>query len=244
MKRTYLALAGLALASSALPAVVPPLARAAGLFSSQPLEASRFAVLGRPVGSNSWNLLVLEQIKPQPLCWEKQSNGLIDPALNRFDFTGICNRYLDSNGYSLRVDDQDLASQYRLRLQQEGSELQLQAMSGDDPTVLVVGRASVPQRDRDAFVAIDLEPGWQLQRRAFGEQTLSHIYFANSTPLPELIAKASGSGKARPDGPSLALATGSLRPGALSDPSNSDDSLQASLRPGQTVSLPVIPFRE
>ncbi|MCT0223713.1 DUF3747 domain-containing protein [Synechococcus sp. CS-1328] len=253
MKRTYLALAGLAVAGSVLPAVAPPLARAAGLFSSQPLEASRFAVLGRPVGSNGWNLLVLEQIKAQPLCWEKQSDGLVDPALNRFDFTGICSRYLDSNGYSLRVGDQDLVSRYRLRLQQEGSELQLQAMSGDDPTVLVVGRGAVPRRDRNGFVAIELDPGWQLQRRTFNEQTLSHIYFANGTPLAELIAKASGGSKTQPDGNALALATGSVRPAQLSDPTassgtSSDDTLQASAlsssQPGQTVSLPVIPFQE
>jgi hypothetical protein len=117
----------------------------------------------------------------------------------------------------------------------------------------VVGRATVPQRDRDAFVAIDLEPGWQLQRRAFGEQTLSHIYFANGTPLTELIAKASGSSNRQPDANALALATGSLRPAQLSDPSvssetSSDDTLQASAlpstQPGQTVTLPVIPFQE
>ena len=53
------------------------------------------------------------------------SDGLVDPALNRFDFTGICSRYIDSNGYSLRVGEEDLASRYRLRLEQQGIERQL-----------------------------------------------------------------------------------------------------------------------
>ncbi|MFM7675575.1 MAG: DUF3747 domain-containing protein [Synechococcus sp.] len=247
MKRTYLALAGLALAGAAVPAALPPLVHAAGVFGSQPLESSRFAVLGRPVGSNGWNLLVLEQIRPQPLCWEKRPDGLVDPALNRFDFTGICSRYLDSNGYSLRVGEQDLVNSYRLRLQQEGNELQLQAMSGDDPTVLVVGRGSVPRRDRDGFVAIELDPGWQLERRTFGEQTLSHVYFANGSPLAQLIAKAAGTPPAGSDGSGSALsrATRNLPPAsAPSLPDGAEGSLQASLAPGQAVALPVIPFRE
>ena len=113
--RTYLALAALGLAA------ISPLAQAANVFTSQPLDASRFAVLARPVGSNSWSLLVLEQIRPQPLCWEQRPDGLTEPALNRFNFTGICNRYLDSNGYSLRIGDQDLASRYRLQLRQSGA---------------------------------------------------------------------------------------------------------------------------
>jgi hypothetical protein len=153
MKRTYLAPAGLALAAAVLP-LVPwplgpsPLARAADLFDSLPVEGSRFAVLARPVGGDEWNLLVLEQIQSQPQCWGRRPDGLIDPSLNRFDFTGICNRYLDSNGFSLRVSRQDLATTHRLRLQQVGGVLQLQATSPEQPTVLVVGRGTVPRRDR------------------------------------------------------------------------------------------------
>ena len=183
MQRTYLPLLALA-AAAAAPAW-------AGVFNSQPLEQERFAVLAQPVGKNDWKLLVLEQIKPDPLCWEQRSDGLIDPALNRFDFSGICSRYLDSNGYSLRVADQDLASRYRLRLEQQGQSVALLAMSPSQPAELVVGQAPLPKRDREAFVQIKLEPGWSLERRAYGSQTLSHVYFANGTPLSQLIAKAS-----------------------------------------------------
>jgi hypothetical protein len=184
MKRTYLPLLALS-AAIAAPAL------AASVFSSQPLDQARFAVLAQPVGRSDWKLLVLEQIKPEPLCWEKRSDGLIDPALNRFDFSGICSRYIDSNGYSLRVGDEDLASRYRLRLEQQGNKVSLLAMTPSQPTELLVGRGTMSQRDREAFVAIELEPGWSLERRAYGSQTLSHVYFANGTPLSQLIAKAS-----------------------------------------------------
>lgn len=186
MQRTYLPLLGLGLGlAAALQG-----ARAASVFSSQELDASRFAILAQPLGRSDWKLLVLEQIQPEPRCWQERADGLIDPSLNRFDFSGICSRYIDSNGYSLRVADEDLASRYRLRLEQQGTSLRLLAMSPSQPTELLVGRGTVSQRDKEGFVALQLEGGWQLQRRAYGSQTLSHLYFAHATPLAQLIAQA------------------------------------------------------
>jgi hypothetical protein len=198
MQRTYLALAGLALAGAGLPLLQPPLAGAAGLFQSADVEAEKFAVLARPVGDNDWTLLVLEQLAAQPSCWEARKDGLVDPALNRFDFTGICNRYIDSNGYSLRVADEDLGTTYRLQVQQVGSRLELQATAPNSPAILVVGRAEVPLRDRDGFVSLRLEPGWELKRRTYGGRSLSHLYFASPTSLEQLIARAGGGEPYRP----------------------------------------------
>ena len=39
----------------------------------------------------------------------------MDPSLNRFNFTGICSRYIDSNGYSLRIGEQT-AEQLKIRV--------------------------------------------------------------------------------------------------------------------------------
>jgi len=209
MQRTYLALAGVALASAVLPAALPTLVEAAGVFQSQPLDSARFALLARPLASGDWSLLVLEQIQPSPLCWQQRSDGLIDPVLNRFDYTGICGRYLDSNGYSLRVGNEDLGGSYRLTLEQLGTELQLQATSPSQPTVLVLGRARVAHRDRDAFVALTLDPGWELQRRIYGERSLNHVYLANAGSLGELAARAGGS---RPSLPRPPLAMAAVQP--------------------------------
>ncbi|MBD2424013.1 DUF3747 domain-containing protein [Cyanobium sp. FACHB-13342] len=226
VRRTYLALAGAGLA------LLTPWAGAASLFDSRPMDSSRFAVLARPVGPSDWNLLVLEQIQAQPLCWQQRPDGLVDPALNRFNFTGICSRYLDSNGYSLRIGGQDLASRYRLQLRQSGTELRLEASTTSNPTVLVVGRAHVPLRDRDGFVALTLEPGWDLQRRVFNSQTLSHIYFANPSPLPQLLAKASGAPLAlRPP----------VAPPSLPGPTRTSGSSLVARGP---IRLPVIPFSD
>ena len=140
MQRSYLPWAGLALLSAGLVGSQAD----AGVFQSQPLQQERLAVLGQPVGSQGWKLLVLEQLKPAPKCWEERRDGLIDPALNRFNFSGICSRYLDSNGYSLRVGDDDVSPRYRLRLESQGNTLVLLAMSGSHPTELVVGRGPFP----------------------------------------------------------------------------------------------------
>lgn len=242
MQRTYLPwLALTALAASATvstmvgaTATLLPQALAGDLFSSQPVDKARFAVLAKPVGRSDWNLLVLEQLAPLPHCWESRADGLVDPALNRFDYTGICSRYLDSNGYSLRVGQNDLGGSYRLRLQQQGNSLQLLAMNPNESTELLVGKGRLSRRDRDGFVALQLEPGWELQRRLYGQQALSHLYFANATPLARLLASTaqsagSSAGLASPLGPAQGSLAGS----------------QARRTVGEgPIALQVIPFKE
>jgi hypothetical protein len=235
MQRTYLPWLGLTALAAGASVSLRPQVLAADLFTSQPLDQNRFAVLAKPVGRSDWNLLVLEQLAPLPRCWDSRADGLVDPALNRFDYTGICSRYLDSNGYSLRVGQHDLGGSYRLRLQQQGTSLQLLAMNPNETTELVVGKGRVSRRDRDGFVALRLEPGWELQRRLYGQQALSHVYFANATPLARLLA-------------SNAQAAGSAPGGAPGSPSPAHATLPGS-QGGRSVgegpiALQVIPFKE
>ena len=97
MKRPYLALATFALVAGLPPGQVSGV-RANGLFNSAPVESASFAVLARPVGDDDWTLVVLEQLRARPFCWTPRPDGLVDPTLNRFDYTGICGRFIDSNG--------------------------------------------------------------------------------------------------------------------------------------------------
>ena len=205
-------LLALAAAAGAAAALLPAIAvRAASLFDAQPVDSGRFAVLARPIGREDWTLLVLEQLKPAPLCWQTRADGLVDPSLNRFDYTGICGRYLDSNGYSLRLAGAegggDGTAGLRLHIEPVGSELQLQASSADLAGVIVVGRAPLPGRQREAFVPIRLEPGWELQRRSYGAQVLNHLYFSNRGSARELLAQA-GSSPSGPSSPRLPVAAG------------------------------------
>ena len=259
MQRTYLALAGATLMGTAMAMALPgsgltPKGQAGELFEARPVDPDRYAVLGRPLGNGEWTLLVLEQIQPTPLCWQPRPDGLVDPSLNHFDYTGICGRYLDSNGYSVRLANQegpDLASgPLRLRLEQSAQELRLLASSPALGQDLVVGRAPVPVRDRNAFVALRLNPGWELQRRRYGSQTLNHLYFANAASAGQLLAASRpGPLSARrafnpmrlppppPPPPSAALAP-------VADGGWRGQPTMASGGEGRAVALQVIPFRE
>lgn len=261
MQRTYLALAGSALVATAVAGAVPgsgltPRGQAGELFEARPVDAGRYAVLGRPLGNGEWTLLVLEQIQPAPLCWQSRPDGLVDPSLNRFDFTGICGRYLDSNGYSVRLGNQEggglAAGPLRLRLEQSGQELRLLASSPALNQDLLVGRASVPVRDRNAFVALRLHPGWELQRRRYGGKTLNHLYFANAASADQLAA-ASRPEPAGPLGARRAWNPMRLPPpppppsAALAPDANGGRQGQPALAAGgegRAIALQVIPFRE
>ncbi len=256
MQRTYLASAGLtmALVAMGMAARAPmPAADAAPLFGSAPLDDRRFAVLARPVGQADWTLLVLEQIGPQPRCWLPRADGLVDPSLNRFDYSGICGRYLDSNGYSLRAGGVDLAASHRLRLQQQGSQLLLLARSSEESQPLVVARGAIPSRQRDGFVALQLEPGWALQRRLFAGRSLNHLYFAHARPIQELAGLAGKPG-VQESGPGPSSRSSSVswsRPPQVPEqgslpPRSGTAGLPASINAGgsRAISLQVIPFKE
>jgi len=166
---------------------------AAVVFQSQPVDTNTFTVLARPLAESRWTLLVLEQLKPQPACWSKRPDGLVDPALNGFDFKDICSRYLDSNAYSLRLGDEDLASRYRLKVVPNRRELQLRAMGPNQSETLLVARAPRPAAfDKDGFVELTLEPAWALERRSYQGKPLGHLYFAHDETLPTLLARARG----------------------------------------------------
>ena len=129
MWRTYLRSLMLAAVLFGTAGWLPAAQSASGLFDSKSLQQNRFAVLAQPVGQSNWKLLVLEQIKQRPRCWTPRSDGLVDPTLNTFNFAGICSRYLDSNGYSLRSGGEDLGGRFRLSLRQRGNSLQLQVLN-------------------------------------------------------------------------------------------------------------------
>ena len=228
MRRTYLRtliLTG-AIATTALP--FPRANAAQGLFNSQPVRQDQFIVLARPVGRSNWALLVLQQLTTQPRCWSKRSDGLVDPSLNRFNFTGICSRYLDSNGYSLRSGGEDLGSRVRMRLHQQGRDLRLETSQQQQRSSVVIGRAAIPQRDRHGFVSLRLEPGWRLERRVYQGKPLNHLYFAHREPFNRLLARAEQN---RPSGFNR-LGTPAAPP-----------PLQPLALGGQPIRLEVIPFR-
>ncbi|NEQ99656.1 MAG: DUF3747 domain-containing protein [Cyanothece sp. SIO2G6] len=192
----------------------------ASLFQQTELNQEDVIAIASPIGTTRHQLLILEQIGSQRECWAEQGDS-VTPLLVDFDFTGICGRATDSNGYSIRVGNEDLGLQYTLRLAAENGTLRLLASSDKDRTAppIEVGRAT--QRAGE-FVSITLNPGWRITKRSYNGQELGHYYLSNDQSLTAL--------QPEPEEPRNVL---SVRPAPSSTP--------IPLTPGSSVTLPTIP---
>jgi hypothetical protein len=147
-------------------------------FDEQDIEQTQVVAIARPYGGNKFDLLVLEQIQGKQKCWSESGSNpvMIDPLLLNFDFTGICRRATDSNGYSIRLDGRDFGLDYILRIVERNGELYLVGTPRDARRPeLVVGRTRGMQT---GFMKIILEPGWRFSRRTFQGKSLGHFYFS------------------------------------------------------------------
>ena len=241
MSRTYLRAAGLTAVGLLGAGGLPQGGAARSLFESTAVPQERFAVLAQPIGRAQWKMLVLEQLKTQPRCWTARQDGLVEPSLNRFDFSGVCKRYLDSNGYSLRSGGEDLGTRFRFRLKQSGGLLKLEALDPQQRAPLLVGQAVIPARDPNAFVPLQLEPGWALQRRVYQGRQLNHLYFAHQAPVNQLLALASSRGQ-RSGFTRLGAPTPPVPPPPL-QPTRATQRRSTRLASSGPIRLQVIPYR-
>ncbi|MCP9901277.1 DUF3747 domain-containing protein [Cyanobium sp. Cruz CV13-4-11] len=179
-------LAALAVLATTLATAAPAPVRASALFAAAEVDQQSFLLVAAPIGSKGEKaqLNIYEQLKPVRPCFEV-SEGLpspVNPLLATFDFTGICNRYIDANGYSVRVGGQDLATSYRLMVTRSGGDMLLLAF----PTKAGAGPEMVVARTRGSapgFLKLHLEPSWRLMRRQFGGRNLGHLYvYSDSWP--------------------------------------------------------------
>ena len=102
---------------------------------------------------------------------------VVDPLLTKFDHTGICRWYIDSNGFSLRVGGDDLGTKYRLTVRKTNNDVVLVAVPRSlSASTHVVARAGGVATAASDFLKLELEPGWKLMRRHYGTRAQGHIY--------------------------------------------------------------------
>ena len=230
----------LPLASLALVAGEP--VRAQSLFAASDLDQSRFVIVSAPIGDGSRSQLnIYEQRSNARPCFSVQgaNPGQVNPLLATFDFTGICNRYIDANGYSVRIGGTDLATVYRLSVVRQNADLQLLAIptkTGAGPE-MVVARAG---GQAPGFLLLVPEPGWKLMRRSFGGRALGHVYVYRDS-WPDGSA-ASGQGAAAPGTPSVAP-PGATAPAAPlgSAPTGKPPRVKAPASPAAPAAAPAAP---
>ncbi len=179
MGRPRNAAVALAVFASALATGLPQVANAQGsVFTAADVDESQFVMVSAPIGKGeSSQLNIYEQRTSARPCFAVSgaSPAVVDPLLASFDFTGICNRYIDGNGYSLRIGGDDLGTRYRLSVVKTGSDVELLAVPTRDPSrpTMVVARSGGPG---NGFIKLNLEPGWKLMRRQYGKRMLGHLY--------------------------------------------------------------------
>ncbi|ACK68001.1 S-layer domain protein [Rippkaea orientalis PCC 8801] len=172
--------------------------KAAG-FEEQAIDQEGVIAIARPYGQNKYDLLVIEQIPGKQACWAENGSNpvLVDPLLLNFDFTGICRRATDSNGYSIRVDGTDLGLDYLLRLVPRNGELVLVGTPrvGSYSEIVLGSTKGLAS----GFMKIILNPGWQFSKRAYQGKALGHFYISGSK------AAIAGDVAATPSNPSVTL---------------------------------------
>ena len=150
----------------------------ASQFTETAIDQTQVIAIARPYGDRKYDLLVIEQIPKKKQCWAESGSMpvMVDPLLLNYDFTGICRRSTDSNGYSVRLDGQDYGLEYLLRIVPRGNELVLVGTSrtGKAPE-LILGSTQGLQA---GFMKIILKPGWQFTKRTFNNKVLGHFYFS------------------------------------------------------------------
>lgn len=179
LQRSTLVATGWAVALGGAP--VAPVA-AGSLFQIADLNQQNFVLVSAPIGDGTRaQLNIYEQLNNRRPCFEMQGSqpAQVNPLLSTFDFTGICGRFLDANGYSLRVGGTDLAPTYRLSVIRRADDNVLLAV----PTSPGAGPEMVVARTQGAgqgFLQLMLEPGWELKRRAYNGRNLGHVYLYRS----------------------------------------------------------------
>lgn len=167
-----------AIASLILTSIPLALPAKASQFTESLLDQTQVIAIARPYGDRKYDLLVIEQIPKKKQCWAEIGSMpvMVDPLLLNYDFTGICRRSTDSNGYSVRLDGEDYGLEYLLRVVPRGNELVLvgTSRSGKAPE-LILGSTQGLQA---GFMKIILKPGWQFTKRTFNNKVLGHFYFS------------------------------------------------------------------
>lgn len=155
-------------------------------FSSHPIANPVIAVAYPIRGTTRYQLQIYEQKPNGRQCWSEESDGSgsVRPLLMEFDFTGSCDRYIDANGYSIRIGNRDMALEYRPTIQLIGANLCLMAVPAvnakENPKILIgtgkLGRVGKVQK-------ITLGKSWQVSRRLFFGKPLGHVYIENKQSI-------------------------------------------------------------
>lgn len=183
--KTSLRLSLAALATAAIATISSTFApvSAASLFDQTEVNQGDFIAIATPGGSLGHKLLILEQQRDTRACWSESGSNptTVNLLLNDFNFSGICGRSSDSNGFSIRMAGDDLGLKYRLSIVERNGEFFLIGLPDDrNNPQLEIGRT---YGVTSGSAKIYLNSGWRFTKRNYQGKTLGHVYLTNNLSL-------------------------------------------------------------
>ena len=174
---------------------------AAQSFGSLEVDQEDFVLVAAPGGGllGRPQLMIIEQQRDDRACWSESGSSptQIEPLLLQFDFSGICGRSTDSNGYSIRTAEGDAGRNFSFDIQEEDGEQILYAVPSRFPTnpyrnadPFPVGRTFGVADN--GFTRIELNPSWRLTKRTYEGRTLGHVYLTSDSTLVSIIEANGG----------------------------------------------------
>ena len=155
----------------------------AATFDQKDIDPSKVVAVAVPLAQGErYNLLILEQLSSKRLCWQDSAAapGSVEPLLLQFDFTDICGRSTDSNGYSIRIAGEDKGIDYRLSILKQGDHLKLVGLP-NRPTSGPILEIAQTESAAPGFLKLALNPEWRFARRTYQGKVLGHVYLTRNT---------------------------------------------------------------
>lgn len=150
-------------------------------FTQEEVDQERFIALVVPHAQSDPQLVIIEQISDARPCWkvtDETTPTVVEALLLNFNFTGICNRATDSNGYSVRVGNEEGALKYKLKIEEQGGTYVLTALNrkGTSPNLMIGNTGGICT----SLCKLELEPGWRFTHRVYQDKVLPHIYLTSN----------------------------------------------------------------
>lgn len=177
---------------SALAQTAPVQLAQSSVFGMTETSQAPFIMVAQPTsrlgGRQRYGLMIIEQKRAEPLCYSTTGSNptQVNVLLLNFDFSGICGKSTDTNGYLIRAGNEDI--RYDPVIEKEDDVLVLYGVprrsAGANAERFIIGQTDGIAAN--GFTQIFLKPGWRLARQTFNNASTGRTYIANDLTLAQL----------------------------------------------------------
>ncbi|MEM9087633.1 MAG: DUF3747 domain-containing protein [Cyanobacteria bacterium P01_F01_bin.53] len=176
----------------------PAIEADAATFGSIETDQAPYILVAQPTsrlgGRQRYGLMIIEQKKTEPLCFSTTGSNptQVDILLLNFDFSGICGKSTDTNGYAVRVAGQDIP--FDPVIENKDGILVLYGIprrsAGQNARPFIIGQTDGIAAN--GFTQITMQPGWRLTRRTFQDRPTGLTYLTNDSTIAQLVEQSGG----------------------------------------------------